>query len=379
MKEYRIALIGGAGFMGQAHSLGWALTSALTGSRGIAVRQVLVEATDEIAESAAERFGWIESSSNWREVINRPDIDIVDVVTPPNLHEEITLAALAAGKHVFVEKPVTNSAEQALAMRDAAEAANRANQVGFNYRHIPAITYAKKLIDDGAFGVPLQYRSSYLMHDFFTGGGTGWRAEKKTGGSGVVGDIGSHVLDIAEYLNGDIVRVVSTMRALEGDRSAWVPEKDRIAKDLVDQSAVWLAEFANGCIGTFAATGFSAGNNNHITFNYDGTLGAMRFDWNDREALEVAYVNDPPEQSGYKRFLSGPAHADVWYIVAGLGLGYVDGTALELQKFLNAIVDDQVAHPNFGEAAHVQQVVEAVEESAQSHAWVDVPRRTAKG
>ena len=377
MTELRVALIGGGGFMGQAHSLGWALTSALDGMDAVVHRQVLVDATDELAAEEARIHGWAESSSDWRAVIARPDIDIIDIVTPPHLHEEIALAAIAAGKHVFVEKPVTNNATQALEMHEAARAAGVANQVGFNYRHTPAVLLAKQLIDEGRIGTTLQYRASYLLDGFFFFAGRGWRAEKSTGGSGSVGDIGSHIIDMAEYLNGDIVRVCAQMRTREKDDDGWLPEADRLGRDLVDSSAVWLAEFANGGLATFAANGYSSGNKNHIRFELDGSKGGLRFDWNHREELEVSLVEDGYRDSGFRTIITNREHDNVWYSVAGLGFGYLDGTAVQMRDFVSSIVNGGTAHPNFGEAAHVQQVVEAVEESARTGAWIDVPRRPA--
>ncbi len=376
MRELGIALIGG-GFMGKAHSLGYAMAPVLGGLDVKIRKEVLVDVTPEIASKAAEELGWNSSSTDWREVIQRPDIDIVDIVTPPHLHAEIARAAIAAGKHVFVEKPITNDAEEAETMWAEAVAAGVTTQVGFNYRHIPAITLAKRIIERGEIGLPLQYRASYFGDALNATGGMGWRDDRKTGGSGMVGDIGSHIIDMAEYLNGEILRVSGRVRARTShDRNVgWLSEEERLAQDVVEASGFWLAEFENGSIGTFSVSVLSSGRKNQIRFEIDGTGGALAFDWNDREKLHISFADDPEHLSGFRTVLSSKAHEDVWYGVAGLGLGYPDDTAIQLRHFIQAITENKLSHPNFGEGAHVQQVVEAIYRSAVSGQWEDVPRR----
>ncbi|MFV0254264.1 MAG: Gfo/Idh/MocA family protein [Beutenbergiaceae bacterium] len=377
MKELRVALIGGGGFMGRAHSLGYAMAPVL-GDLGVRIhKEILVDITPEAAARAAAELGWNHSSADWHSVVTDPSIDIVDIVTPPDLHAPIAQVALAAGKHVFSEKPLTNDAAQAQSLWSAAVEAGVTSQVGFNYRHIPAITLAKKLLDSGKLGLPLQYRSTYFQDDLKQPIGTRWRARRATGGSGNVGDIGSHVIDIAEYLNGEIVRVTARVRArISTDpQIGWLDEQSRIDDDVLDMSGFWLAEFANGSIGTFSVSGASSGRGNEIRFELDGTDGAIAFNWNHREELQVSFNDDPPELAGFRTVLSSEKHQDVWYPVAGLGIGYPDDTAIQLRHFIAAIVENKLAHPNFAEGAHVQQVVEAIHRSANCGEWVEVPRR----
>jgi predicted dehydrogenase len=375
VKKLSVALIGGAGFMGKAHSIAYSLAPVLGPIDARIEKTVLVDASIDVARRAADELGWAEYSDDWRAVIARDDIDIIDVVTPPNLHAEIAKAAIAAGKHVFVEKPITNDTAEAFEMAAAAEAAGVANQVGFNYRHTPAVTLAKSLIDSGRIGAPLQFRATYLQDvGFFNKGDFGWRNTKASGGSGAVGDIGSHIVDMAEYLNGDIVRVVGSIRAITNPPTGWVEDEDRIGRDLVDHGGVWLAQFANGSIGTFAVSFYSSGNKNRITFEVDGTEGGLQFNWNEREALKVSSTDDPSELSGFRTVLSSQDHEDVWYPVPGLGLGYADGAAVQLRKFVTSIVERKLSHPNFGEAAHVESVIDAVDESTRTGGWVEVAR-----
>jgi len=263
-------------------------------------------------------------------------------------------------------------------MADAAQRAGVVCQVGFNYRHTPAITVIKQQLDAGRLGTPVQFRASYLQDALFyvNAPAYGWRRQKSTGGSGSSGDIGSHVIDLAEYLCGEIVRVSGCLRSRNADWSkGWQPEADRLAGDLPDESGVWLAEFANGAIGTFSVSLASYGHKNRITFEMDCTKGAAEFNWNRREEIRLAYADEPLDSSGFHTVIVSDVHPDVWYPVAGLGFGYVDGSAVQMRKYLDAVISGTPPHPDFAEAAHVQQVVEALAESARTGSWVHVPSR----
>jgi len=379
MTELGVAIIGGAGFMGYAHSLGWAV-APIAADIGVQIRKtVLVEADEQRAAAGAARHGWESWSTDWREVITRDDIDIVDIVTPPDSHAEIAIAAITAGKHVFVEKPITNDLSDAVAMTEAARAAGIVTQVGFNYRHTPGIRFVKQLLDDGTLGRPLQFRAHYLQDVAILGRVlAGWRSQKSAGGSGVTGDIGSHIIDLANYLVGDITRVNSLVRSkMSGPENGWLPEQDRLDGDLLDDAAIWLAEFTDGAIGSFAASVYSAGRKNRIFFELECTRGSVEFDWNRREEVRLSLVSDPPEQQGLRTIVVSEHHDDVWWPIGGIGTGYVDGTAIQFQKFVQAIVAGTPAYPDFADATHTQDVIDAVLRSGTTGAWVDISRRTA--
>jgi len=372
-REIRVALIGGGGFMGKAHSMAYALAPSVVDLDVTIVKHTLVDANADIAAAAAERLGWQNSSSDWRAVIASDDIDVVDIVTPPQFHQEIAMAALAAGKPVFCEKPITNDAAEATRMAEAAAESGLANQVGFNYRHTPAISLFKKLVDDGDLGTPLNFRATYMQDGAYFIDDFGWRATKRTGGSGAVGDIGSHIIDLAEYLNGPIVRVAAVMNTNGGAAgSTWLPEDERVSQDLTDDAGAWVAQFANGSTGTFSASFQAYGRKNQIRLELDGTKGAVEFDWNRREELKIARADDRPDDSGFKTVLVSDAHRDVWYPVAGIGIGYVEGSAIQLARFVEAAANGGTSRPDFADAAHVQSVVTAIQESARTGAWVKV-------
>jgi predicted dehydrogenase len=375
LEELKVALIGGGGFMGYVHSLGWALAPIAAETGAIVRKAVVVEADDERAAAAAAKLGWEEASSDWRAIIARDDIDIVDIVTPPNSHREIALAAIAAGKHVFCEKPITNSAAEAAEMTEAGRAAGVRTQVGFNYRHTPAIRYIKKLLEDGTLGQPLQFRAHYLQDLGFVAGDLGWRSKKSTGGSGASGDIGSHIVDIAEYLLGDVASVSAMVRSKQpGVENAWLDDAQRVDGDLLDDTALWMAQFADGAIGSFATSIFASGRKNRIFFELETTTGTVEFDWNRREEVKLSLTSDPDDQQGLRTIIMGDKHEDYWWPIGGIGTGYIDGTAIQLQKFVKSIVGERDAAPDFGAATHVQQVIDAVLESGRTGAWVDVPR-----
>lgn len=379
MSELRVAIIGGAGFMGYAHSLGWAL-APIASDVGVRARKVvLVEDSEERAQAAAERLGWEEWSSDWRSVIARDDIDAIDIVTPPGSHREIALAAIAAGKHVFVEKPISNVLGDALAMEKAAADSDVVTQVGFNYRYTPALTFIRKLIDDGTLGKPLQFRAHYIQDVAILGRVlSGWRAKKSAGGSGVIGDIGSHIIDLAQFLVGDITRVNAMVRAKDpASDSTWLSETDRKEADLLDDAAIWLAEFDTGAIGSFATTVYASGRKNRIFFELECTGGTVEFDWNRREEVRLSLVSDPPEQQGLRTVIINENHEDVWWPIGGMGTGYVDGTAIQLQRFVRAINARSDASPDFASATYTQKVITAVVESADHQKWVAVDEVTA--
>ncbi|MCW3492635.1 Gfo/Idh/MocA family protein [Microbacterium sp. SSM24] len=381
MKEISVALIGGGGFMGRAHSLGYAVAPLLS-TAGFRVRKaVLVDVDPQSAAHAAEQLGWESSASDWRSVIARDDIDVIDIVTPPGLHKEIALAAIAHGKHVFCEKPITNDVPGAIEMADSARLAGVTNQVGFNYRHIAAISHARKLLESGVLGAPLQFRGTYLHDALFFIEDFGWRGSKATGGSGATGDIGSHLIDIAEYLCGPIRRVCGLQVAR--DRSSadagWLDGDGAGEGGGLDEAATWLGEFENGTIGTFSAGFFSPGKKNSLTFEIDATRGSVAFDWNNPDQLIIDMIDDDPSLAGPRTVeISQSEQPEIWYGVPGLGQGYIDGMATQLRRFLDAVASGGDAHPDFSEAVRVQQVVDAVELAAKSDAWVVIPSQLAR-
>jgi len=370
MRELRIALIG-AGFMGKAHSLAYAMAPVAFKLPVQLHRQVVVEVTEELAAAAARNFGFAEAHTDWRTIVERDDIDIVDIVTPNDSHEPIAVAAADHGKHVLCEKPLALDAAAAERMWHHAERAGVVNMVGFNYRHTPAIAYARQLIAQGQLGTPYQLRINYLQDWGMSGAQLVWRFERRRAGSGAIGDIGSHAIDCAEYLMGPIRRVLGRLATFTTERALPGGEGQLGTVD-VDDAATFLADFESGATGLFAATRHALQRKNQLAFELDAARGALRFNWDSRDELDVALIDDPEPVSGFRRLSLGPAHPDPWWPIGGMGSGYLETTANQIRDFIDAIVSGGTARPNFADGAHVQQVVDAVIASARSDAWVDV-------
>ena len=368
MRELNIAIIGGRGFMGKAHSLAWALAQ-LELTLGVKlVKKVLVDVSDEMARAAATELGWLEHSSDWKKTIARDDIHIIDIVTPPILHKPIAIAAAEAGKHVFCEKPMTALAADADEMWEAAKKAGVVNQVGFCYRHAPAIVHTHELVSSGRIGKPIQFRTSYLMDYAFSE--SGWGRAK--GAIGSHDDIGTHIIDMAQFILGDIKRVSGRLSTTSPElvKLGEVPDAD--GEFAVDDSGVFLVEFESGAIGTFSHSLLAFGRKNEIQFELDASRGALEFDWNHRDEMLISLPGKGEAQAPLARVHMGPEHKGSWWPQAGMGSGYLEGHVEQLRHFVTAIVEGTQAHPNFGEAAHVQRVANAVVESSKSGSWVDV-------
>lgn len=362
MDTLSIALIGGAGFMGKAHSLAVAL-AGIEQRLGVHLRKaVLVELDEATAERAATELGWEEWSTDWKTLVNRSDIDIIDICTPPDSHAEIALAAMSFGKHVLCEKPISIDPVSAEQMAAVAESAGVTNQVGFNYRNSAALRFAKALVAAGRIGEPLQLRIQYAQDCGF--GDMGWRNSTRTGGSGSLGDVGSHIIDLAHYLMGDISRVSGNIIT---HRQTADREHD------VDDAGMFIAEFSSGALGSFTFSQQAWGQKNRIFFELDGTEGALTFDWNRRDELGVFLNERNAELEGFRHVHMGEAHGNAMFGLPGIGTGYLESSTNQVVSFLEAIVQKKEAHPNFREAAAVQRVIAAVIESAEQHAWVEIP------
>lgn len=364
MDEIRVAIIGGAGFMGKAHSFAWSLAAVQSSSPRQIVKQVLVELDAAGAEKAARALGWIESATDWKLVIDRDDIDIVDIVTPPHTHAEIARYAISRGKHVLSEKPLANNAGDVSAMVAAAAAGSVATQVGFNYRHNAAVQLAQRLIADGEIGRVLQVRFEYLQDAAF--GAMGWRAHRATGGSGASSDIGSHIVDLAHYLLGEITSVAAALQVL--------PLSEDDDHD-VDDAGAFLARFEDGALGVFSFSQKAWGQNNHIRFEIDGTRGALAFDWNRRDELEV-YLRSDDAPRGFTTVHVDGSTPGTWFDLNGIGTGYLESSANQMIQLVSTITQGTANSPTFAEGAYVQRVIDAVWASdAAGSTWSDVAGR----
>ena len=319
-RTLNVAMIGG-GFMGKAHALAYAaMPMFFWPAPAIPRRKVIVDVTPDLAETARQRYGFEEASADWKAVLSRNDIDVVDIVTPNDSHAEIAIAAAKAGKNVICEKPLARTGMEAKSMLDAVEAAGVIHMVAFNYRRTPAVALARKYIEEGRVGKILSFRGTYLQDwSADPNGPLSWRFQKKIAGSGAVGDIGTHVIDLARYLVGEIESVsalvktyISTRPVQSGgfdqlaasDKSGKGP---RAAVD-VDDEMLTLVKFAGGATGSIEATRNAYGRNNFITFEIHGDKGSIAFNYERMDELEVMFADDPGDARGFRTVYTGPAH-----------------------------------------------------------------------
>jgi predicted dehydrogenase len=386
MKKLNVGLIG-AGFMGKAHSLAYvAMPMFFWPAPAIPVRKTIVDVSDSIAAVAAQRFGFEKSTSDWRSVVEDPEIDIIDIATPNHLHAEIAIAAAAAGKHIISEKPLARSGDEAKTMYDAVKNAGIVHMVAFNYRRTPAVALAKKYIEEGAIGDILNFRGTYLQDwSADPDGPLSWRFQKSIAGSGSLGDIGTHVVDMARFLCGEITQVNTQLKTWVKTRPLQAGGVDKLGastKDStaprgevdVDDEVLSLLEFQNGAIGSLEATRNAHGRNNFLTFEIHGTIGSIYFNYERRDELQVAFANDQADRKGFRTVYTGPAHPygeGLWPIPA-LGIGYGETKIIETYDFVKAIMEGGEVSPNFKDGYQINLIADAMAASAQSRSWTSV-------
>lgn len=382
----RVAMIG-HGFMGAAHSQGWRTAPRFFDLPIRPEMHLLVGRDAAKTAAAAEQWGWTETSTDWRAAVERDDVDVVDIVTPGDTHGEIALAALRAGKHVICEKPLANSVAEAEEMtRAAEEAAARGirSMVGFTYRRVPAAVFARQLVADGRLGEIRQIRAEYLQ-DWLTDAEAPltWRLQKDRAGSGSLGDIGAHAIDMVEYVSGiplssvsGILETIVDERPLlgEGVGLSGTASSER-GPVTVDDVALFHGRFANGALGSFEATRFRTGRKNAFRFEISGSLGALSFDMERMNELEFYDATNPDLEQGFRRILvteAGHPYTGSWW-PTGHMLGYEHGFSHQVVDFVQAVADGAQPRPSFADALHVQRVLDAVERSsAAGSAWTPI-------
>lgn len=389
MKKLNVGLVG-AGFMGKAHVVAYSnMPKLFWPAPAMPVLKTICDIVPEIAEDSRERFGFEKCCTVWREIVNDPEIDVVSVCTPNNAHAPIAIAALEAGKHVICEKPIASTLADAKAMADAAAKAAEKGIISMNayqYRRVPAIVLAKKFIDEGSLGEILNVRCTYLQSwSADPDSPLSWRFQKDIAGAGTLGDIASHVIDIAQYLAGDIDEVVSMMKTYITERPVQEGGVDllgtvklgadapRKAVDVDDEDS-FLVKFKSGASGSIEATRNAWGRNNFITVELHGTLGSVYFNYERLNELQVCWAKDPDDRRGFKTIYTGPAHfyGDATWNIPGMNIGYGELKAIEMFDFISAIVNGQQPSTRFEVGYRVERVCAAVAKSAESRQWEKV-------
>jgi len=353
----------GNGFIARAHSNAFNQVGHFFDLAYESKLQVLCGRDPSKLEAFANQWGWAEISTDWESAITRRDIDAVDIAVPNTLHAPIALAAAKAGKMIFCEKPLAMSLAEAQKM--AATAEEVPNLVWFNYRRVPAVVFAKQLIEEGRLGHIYHYRSHYFNQSGVDPAkGQTWRYRRAEAGSGAIGDLLSHSLDMALYLNGDI----SQLSAMQ---HTFIPGRE------VDDAVSLLAYFANGSLGSFEASRFGVGRRNGLGFEIYGSKGNLAFDLEDMNHLQFFDATASPNLQGSSSILvTGPGHpywSNFWK--PGHLIGYEHTFSATLADFLDCLANDHVFHPNFQDAVRIQTLMESVQSSAQSKQWTTVKVR----
>jgi predicted dehydrogenase len=391
MSALRVAMIG-HGFMGAAHSVGWRQAPRMFELPHNVEMTVVVGRNAEAVADAAARWGWLESATDWREVIARDDIDIVDIVTPGDSHAEIAIAALEAGKHVLCEKPLANSVAEAEAMAQAAQRASERgvrSMVGFTYRRVPAVTLLRDLVAEGAVGRVQQVRAAYRQ-DWLVDPDAplAWRLQKEHAGSGALGDIGAHIIDMTQFVTGlGVDEVTGTLDTIvkqrplpEGARSVSLSKGNgkvgaAMGEVTVDDVALFSGRLSNGALASFEATRFATGRKNALTIEVSGDRGSLVFDLEDLNSLGFYDRTAPGIRQGFTRILVTEAahpYVSAWW-PAGHMLGYEHGFSHQVVDLVTAIAEGTDPHPTFAEGLSVQRVLDAVEESSRNGStWTPV-------
>ncbi|WP_345265899.1 Gfo/Idh/MocA family oxidoreductase [Nocardioides nanhaiensis] len=369
-----VAVIGHS-FMGKAHSNAWRNVGAFYPEAPPARQAVLVGRDPLRTKEAAARYGWAEAATSWESVLERDDVHVVDICTPGESHHDIAVAALAAGKHVLVEKPLSNTVAESESMtRAAAEAATRGvhSMVGFNYRRVPALALARQLVEQGRIGEVRQVRASYLQ-DWLTDptAPMTWRLRRESAGSGALGDLASHVIDQVQHIT------ASTVTGVNGRLHTFVAERDGDAGReavTVDDAAWATCVLSSGAIASIEVSRVAAGRKNGLSLEVFGSEGSLSFDL--ERLNELGVHEEHGEHAGLRRVLvteESHPYLQAWW-PPGHVLGWDATFTMQAADFLGAIAADRAPSPSFAEGLAVQRVLAAVEQSARHlGTCVDVP------
>lgn len=381
MSSVRVGMIGYK-FMGKAHSNAYRSVPMFFPQAVKPEMSVICGRDPKGVKEAQEQFGWQESVTDWRELVTREDIDLIDINAPSDVHKEIAIAAAQAGKHIFCEKPLALNLKDSREMLEAAESAGIKHMIGFNYRFSPAVQLAKDLVESGRLGKIYHFRANFLQ-DWILDPEFPlvWRLQKEIAGSGSHGDLGAHLIDMARYLVGEFTEVMGMSETFIKERPIASEMTGLTAKGnsntekgpvTVDDATLFLARFESGAIGSFEATRFAAGHRSTNSFEINGSLGSVKFDFERMNELEVYFVNDAEDVQGFRRVMATDGvhkYAEAWW-PTGHPIGFDHTFTHEVVEFMNAIEEDRQPVPNFQDGVACQAVLEAVERSVEERRWV---------
>ncbi|MFP6659393.1 MAG: Gfo/Idh/MocA family oxidoreductase [Pirellulales bacterium] len=376
-KPLNIGMIG-YGFMGRAHSNGYNRVSDFFDLEYRPVLKAACARNEDAVKAFADRWGYESTETDWRKLLERDDIDAVDICVPNNLHKEIAIAAAQAGKMILCEKPLAMNAEEGEEMCQAVEAAGVLNPVWYNYRRVPAVTHAKNIIESGNLGRIFHYRANFLQdwtiaEDLPQGGEALWRLDVAAAGSGVTGDLLAHCIDTAIWLNGSITQVSAMTETFVKERMHNLTGK--VEPVGIDDACAFLCRFANGSLGLFESTRYARGHKALYTFEVNGEHASLKWDLHDLHRLEYFdHRIDGPMRGWRSIHVTDSDHPYMgnWW-VPGLQIGYEHSFVHQVADFLAGVAKGESIGPTFRDALETQKVCDAVLTSAKELRWSDVP------
>ena len=383
MKKINAGLIGYK-FMGRAHSNAYRQLNHFFDADAYVVPRAICGRKEASVKAACNKFGFETYATDWKAFIRRDDIDFVDITAPSNVHMEMALMAAEEKKHIFCEKPLAMTSDDAKVMWKAAESAGIVHQVGFNYRFVPAVRLAKRLIEEGKLGTIYHFRGLYLQ-DWIVDPNFPlvWRLDKNVAGSGAHGDINAHIIDLARYLIGDFKKVMGMKKTFIKQRplvesmdglSASGSGSGKMGDVTVDDASIFIAEFENDALGTFEATRFATGRRNGMSFEINGSKGSVKFEFERMNELQYYNNDDPSYQQGFKLISvteSEHEFAGSWW-PPGHVIGYEHTFVHEMYSFVQSICNKTAASPDFEDGYMCCSVLDAIDNSIKEGQWIDV-------
>ncbi len=373
MREIGIGLVG-SGFMGRAHALAFRSAGFVYDLPLRPRLELLADHDDETASAAAGRLGFARATGDWRTLVDDARVELVAIAAPNALHGPVALAALAAGKPVYCEKPLANTADQARVMADAADASGLVTAVGFNYVHNPMISLAREIVQGGEIGELTGFRGLHAEGFMVGPAPFNWRCAE---GGGALADLGSHVISLARHLAGDIAAVCGRLDTVHRHRPVAAGSAEMREVSVDDQANV-LVRFANGATGTLAASWIATGRTMQLAFELVGTRGSIDFTQERFNELRL-FKPGQPGREGFTRIVAGPDHGDyaAFCPAPGHQIGFNDLKTIEVGRLLRAIASGTRASPDFREAYEVERVADAVRRSSREERWVSIPHSQA--
>ncbi len=377
-KPLNVGMIG-YGFMGRAHSNGYRRVNNFFDLEYQPVLKAACARSEDKVKAFADQWGYESIETDWRKLVERDDIDVIDICTPNNTHHDIAIAAAEKGKMILCEKPLAMNGPEAKKMVEAVEKAGVANMVWYNYRRVPAVTLAKKLIDEGKLGRIFHYRSVFLQDwtinpELPQGGAALWRLDAAAAGSGVTGDLLAHCIDTAMWLNGPITNVTAMTETFVKERQHNLTGK--VEQVGIDDACAFLCRFENGSLATFESTRYARGHKALYTFEINGEHASIKWDLHDLHRLEYFDHRDESQVRGWRSIHvtdgDHPYMGNWW--VPGLQIGYEHTFVHQVKDFIECVQKGEPAQPDFRNAYETQLVLDAVLDSAKASQWTDVAK-----